>query len=68
MKQQFNQQDFGPKAPSETATKTTANRSVSPFNPNEQSFREMIKARLPRRKAGNDLIQAIKASIKRTDA
>ncbi len=68
MKQQFKQQDFGPKAPGEQAPSQPANRSVSPFNPNEQSFREMIKAQLPRRKAGIDLIQAIKASIKKTPA
>ena len=69
MKQQFKQQDFGPKAPGEQAPPSIpANRSVSPFNPNEQSFREMVKARLPRRKAGTDLIMAIKASIKKTPA
>ncbi len=69
MKQQFKQQDFGPKAPGELAPPaSTSNRSVSPFNPNEQSLRELIKAQLPRRKAGTDLIQAIKASIKKTPA
>lgn len=65
MKQQLFQQDFGPKAPADRPNTNSANRSVSPFNPNEQSMREFIKSRLPRKKAGNDLIQAIKASIKR---